>query len=80
MVDGKHVPQAGNCGRLLKGSRQDKAGNRHTEVDLVYQNGYGSDGTPYDMSTKYQLQPTAEFANQCFGESDAWDTGGFHGN
>lgn len=42
-------------------------------------NGYGSDGTPYDMSTKYQLQPTAEFANQCFGESDDWDTADFTG-
>ena len=26
------------------------------------------------MSTKYVLQPTAEFANKSFGESDSWDT------
>ena len=40
-------------------------------------NGYGSDGTPYDLTTKYVLTPTAEFANKVFGASDRWDTADF---
>lgn len=42
-------------------------------------NGKGQDGTPYDMATKYVLQPTAEFANKVFNESDFYDTAEFAG-
>lgn len=42
-------------------------------------NGKGSDGTPYDMATKYHLQPTAEFANKVFSESDFYDTADYAG-
>jgi putative aldouronate transport system substrate-binding protein len=31
------------------------------------------------MATKYKLQPTAEFANKSFGESDEWDSADFAG-
>jgi putative aldouronate transport system substrate-binding protein len=42
-------------------------------------NGYGTDGTPYDMATKYVLSDIAQFANKSFGESDRWDTAEFDG-
>ena len=42
-------------------------------------NGDGSDGTPYDVTTKYAPDETTEFANSCFGESDYWDTSEYSG-
>ncbi len=37
-----------------------------------------SDGTPYDLTTKYQMDDNAAFANEVIGESDAWDTADFN--
>ena len=79
MVDGKHVPKPEIVEGFLKDPDKTKLETGIRKWTWFIKNGYGSDGTPYDMSTKYQLQPTAEFANQCFGESDAWDTADFTG-
>ena len=74
MVDGKHVPKQ----EIVDGFQTDfdktKLETGIRKWSWFIKNGYGSDGTPYDMSTKYVLQPTAEFANKSFGESDSWDT------
>lgn len=79
MVDDKHVPKQ----EIVDGFLQDFEGTK-LETGIrkwtwFVKNGYGSDGTPYDLATKYKLQPTAEFANQSFGESDAWDVAVFTG-
>lgn len=77
--DGKHVPNA----EVVKGFETDfdkeslDTGIR--KWTWFIKNGYGSDGTPYDLATKYELQPTAIFANKSFGKSDAWDTADFAG-
>lgn len=42
-------------------------------------NGIGSDGTPYDLATKYHLSDTAAFAAECFGETDMWDLADYSG-
>ena len=42
-------------------------------------NGYGSDGTPYDLTTKYEMTGTAAFANEAINETDSWDTAEFSG-
>lgn len=74
MADGKHVPKQ----EIIEGFQADfdktKLETGIRKWTWFIKNGYGSDGTPYDMATKYKLQPTAEFANKCFGESDNWDT------
>lgn len=74
MVDGKHVPGQ----EIVDGFQTDfdktKLDTGIRKWTWFIKNGYGSDGTPYDMATKYELQPTAAFANKCFGESDSWDT------
>lgn len=79
MADGKHVPRQ----EIVDGFQTDfdrtKLETGVRKWTWFIKNGYGSDGTPYDMSTKYKLQPTAEFANRCFGESDNWDTADFTG-
>lgn len=79
MQDGKHVPNPD----IVKGFKTDwdkeslSTGIR--KWTWFIKNGYGSDGTPYDMAAKYELSATAEFANKSFGESDAWDTSDFSG-
>ncbi len=42
-------------------------------------NGTGSDGTPYDLTTKYSLSELVSFANERFLESDYWDTSEYSG-
>lgn len=79
MQDDKHVPNE----EIVKGFKTDWD-NESLSTGIrkwtwFIKNGYGSDGTPYDMAAKYELSSTAEFANKSFGESDAWDTSDFEG-
>lgn len=74
MVDGKYVPDQ----EVLDGLLHD-FDNTSNETGIrkwtwFIKNGNGSDGTPYDLSTKYQLSATGTFANQVFGDSDYYDT------
>lgn len=75
--DGVHVPNAEVYENLKNDydSTSNETGIR--KWTWFIKNGYGSDGTPYDLSTKYELSATAAFANQAFGESDSWDTADF---
>lgn len=79
IVDGKHVPRQEIIDGFLTDFDKTSTDTGIRKWTWFVKNGKGSDGTPYDMSTKYQLQPTAEFANQCFGTSDVWDTSDFSG-
>lgn len=42
-------------------------------------NGFGSDGTPYDLVTKYEMSDTAKFANEMIADTDRWDTAEYSG-
>ncbi|NBJ92012.1 extracellular solute-binding protein [Parablautia muri] len=78
MVDGKHVPHQD----IIDGFNTDfddtklKTGIR--KWTWFIKNGFGSDGTPYDV-TAYEKSDVAQFANERFGESDRWDTADFTG-
>ncbi|MDE7245847.1 MAG: extracellular solute-binding protein [Oscillospiraceae bacterium] len=77
--NGVHVPKA----EILDGLLNDfDATSNETGIrkwTWFVKNGFGSDGTPYDLTTKYQMDDTSTFANEVIGESDAWDTAEFSG-
>lgn len=79
MVDGKHVPNEEVLDNLIHDfdATSNETGIR--KWTWFVKNGYGSDGTPYDLSTKYQLSDTALFANEAFGDSDYYDISYFNG-
>lgn len=74
MVDGKHVPRQEVLDRFQKDydTAMNQTGIR--KWTWFIKNGNGSDGTPYDLTTKYQLSEEARIANQNIGRSDYWDT------
>lgn len=79
MENGKHVPDQKVLDDLINDfdTTSDKTGIR--KWTWFIKNGNGSDGTPYDLTTKYELSDTAEFANSVFGESDCWDLAEYSG-
>jgi putative aldouronate transport system substrate-binding protein len=79
MQNGVHVPNEDVLDALINNfdDTSNKTGIR--KWTWFTKNGYGSDGTPYDLATKYRISDTAEFANQSFGELDSWDTSDFIG-
>jgi putative aldouronate transport system substrate-binding protein len=79
MVDGKHVPKPEIVEAFHTNFDETSLKTGIRKWIWFIKNGKGSDGTPYDMATKYKLQKTAEFANKCFGKSDSWDTADFTG-
>jgi putative aldouronate transport system substrate-binding protein len=79
MVDGKHVPKPEIVEAFQTNFDETSLKTGIRKWIWFIKNGKGSDGTPYDMATKYKLQKTAEFANKCFGKSDSWDTADFTG-
>lgn len=79
MKDGKHVPNDDVVNGFQTDFDKESLSTGIRKWTWFIKNGYGSDGTPYDMATKYKLQPTAEFANKGFGKSDAWDSADFAG-
>lgn len=79
MVDGKHVPNEEIVNGFQTDWDNESLSTGIRKWTWFIKNGYGSDGTPYDMASKYKLSPTAEFANKSFGESDAWDTADYSG-
>lgn len=79
MVEGKHVPKQELVDQFQEDFDKTKLETGVRKWTWFVKNGYGTDGTPYDMATKYKLQPTAEFANQCFSESDSWDLSDYVG-
>lgn len=79
LQDGKHVPNDDVITGFQKDFDNESLSTGIRKWTWFIKNGKGSDGTPYDMATKYKLQPTAEFANKSFGTSDAWDTADYAG-
>ena len=65
MVDGKHVPKPEMVEGFLTDSDKIKLETGVRKWTWFIKNGYGSDGTPYDMSTKYQLQPCLLYTSRC---------------
>lgn len=79
MKDNKHEPSEEVVNAFQTDFDKESLSTGIRKWTWFIKNGYGSDGTPYDMATKYKLQPTAEFANKSFGESDEWDSADFAG-
>lgn len=79
MVDGKHVPDQDVLDGLLNDfdATSNETGIR--KWTWFIKNGNGSDGTPYDLATKYEMTDTGKFAQQVFGDSDYQDIGYFNG-
>lgn len=79
MEDGKHVP----IDRFLyEWSCASFAAEQRTGIrrwTWMIKNGNGSDGTPYDLTTKYATSEETKFANANFQDSDYWDTADFIG-
>lgn len=77
MEDGVHVPKADVLESLKTDfdTTSNETGIR--KWTWFIKNGFGSDGTPYDLANKYEMIDTAAFANECFGDSDNWDTADF---
>lgn len=77
--NGVHVPDAETFQNLKDNfdSTSNETGIR--KWTWFIKNGFGSDGTPYDLTTKYQMTDTAAFANEAIDESDAWDTADYSG-
>lgn len=79
MVDGKHVPNQAFLARWSKEGQLLESLTGVRRWKWLIKNGLGSDGTPYDLKTKYMSDEHAEFANARFQESDYWDTSLYYG-
>ena len=77
--DGKHVPNQEVYESLLADFDTVSNSTGIRKWTWFIKNGEGSDGTPYDLSTKYQLTETAQFANDAFDDTDNWDTADYSG-
>lgn len=77
--NGKHVPKNEVLENLVNDfdTFSNETGIR--KWTWFIKNGFGSDGTPYDLATKYEMTDTAEFASKAFDESDYWDTADYAG-
>lgn len=79
MENGKHVPDEEVLDNLINDFDNTSNETGIRKWTWFIKNGNGSDGTPYDLSTKYDLTDTAEFSAQVFGESDYYDTSYYNG-
>lgn len=80
MENGVHVPNQETFQGLLNDFEATSNETGIRKWTWFVKNGYGSDGTPYDLTTKYQTTDTAAFANEVFADgSDAWDTAELNG-
>lgn len=79
LIDGKHVPHEvflwdwfanPSLVERVRGVRKWK---------WMIKNGNGSDGTPYDLTTKYIVNESVKFANDRFLDSDYWDIAEYSG-
>lgn len=79
MEDGVHKPHDDFYEELTNNYDETSNNTGARKWTWFIKNGLGSDGTPYDLSTKYVLNPTAQFANDAFPDTDNWDTADFNG-
>ena len=79
MENGQHVPEDDFLTRWQINSQETEQETGVRRWTWMIKNGNGSDGTPYDLTTKYVPSPTVKFANETFGPSDYWDTAIYSG-
>ncbi len=74
LENGVHVPETDFLAMwsLNSASMEQTTGVRRWKWCI--KNGNGSDGTPYDLTTKYNASELVTFANERFLDSDYWDT------
>lgn len=74
LQDGKHLPNQEVLDGLLTDFDNTSNETGIRKWTWFIKNGNGSDGTPYDLATKYEMTDTGKFANEVFGDSDYYDT------
>ena len=79
MENGVHVPKPEVLDSLINNFEATSNETGIRKWTWFVKNGCGSDGTPYDLATKYQMNDTAAFANEVIGASDSWDAADFGG-
>lgn len=72
-VDGKRTPKPEVLNEVLTDINQAKKDTAIRRWTWFIKNGLGSDGTPYDMMTKYEISKEAKMGNARF-STDRWDT------
>lgn len=77
MENGVHTPTQEILDAFVADIDQTKLDTGVRKWTWFIKNGKGTDGTPYDLATKYEQAETARFANENFGETDFWDTAEF---
>ncbi len=73
MENGKHVPDSAFLKEWADHSTELERTTGVRRWKWTIKNGNGSDGTPYDLTTKYQPSELVRFANDRFLETDYWD-------
>lgn len=79
LIDGVHVPKRKLMDLWAWGSAGVESTKGVRRWKWTIKNGNGSDGTPYDVTTKYIPSEFMKFANERISESDYWDTAEFIG-
>ena len=77
MEDGVHTPTQEILDAFAADIDQTKLETGVRKWTWFIKNGKGTDGTPYDLATKYNQSETARVANENFGKTDFWDTAEF---
>ena len=72
-VDGKRTPDAAILAEAVSDINQAKKNTGIRRWSWFIKNGLGSDGSPYDMMTKYEISKEAKLGNERF-RTDRWDT------
>ena len=72
-VDGKRTPDATILAEAVSDINQVKKNTGIRRWSWFIKNGLGSDGSPYDMMTKYEISKEAKLGNERF-RTDRWDT------
>ncbi|MDO4617731.1 MAG: extracellular solute-binding protein [Lachnospiraceae bacterium] len=79
MEQGIHVPNGEFLESWSTGSAAMEQTTGIRRWKWTIKNGNGSDGTPYDLTTKYSPSELVIFANERILESDYWDTAEYSG-
>ena len=72
-VDGKRTPDAAILAEAVSDINQTQKNTGIRRWSWFIKNGLGSDGSPYDMMTKYEISKEAKLGNERF-RTDRWDT------
>lgn len=72
-VDGKRTPKQEILDEVQEDINQAKKDTAIRRWTWFIKNGLGSDGSPYDMMTKYEISEASRLGNERF-QTDRWDT------